>query len=155
MKYDKKTHLNLLKYSQKLKQEDKKLYDESREDFFILLKYSAMMEVSLNWQNREHYVELIEKLLNGPLHFLALRQKFQAVSDAVERLEAELLLLERVEPYEKIYDFSILIDDIISLFDRYCPDPSLRESNEFSEEELRDLIQEIFLEIKEKYKEDL
>lgn len=153
MKYNKKNHLNLLKYSQKLEQEEKDLYDESREDFFALGKYSAMMIAHLNWQNREHFFELIEELLNGPLHFLDLRKKYQSISDAVERLEAELILLDPVEPYNKADGFTLLIDDLVSLFDRYCPDPSLAESHELSEEELRDLFQEIFIEMKEKYKE--
>jgi hypothetical protein len=60
-----------------------------------------------------------------------------------------------MESYDKAFSLTALIDDIVSLFDKYCPDPSLRESNEFSEEELRDLVQEIFLDMKEKYKEDV
>lgn len=36
-------------------------------------------------------------------------------------------------------------------FDLYCPDPSLRESHELSEEELRDWVQKIFLEMKDRY----
>jgi hypothetical protein len=44
-----------------------------------------------------------------------------------------------------------LIDELVSLFDRYCPDPSLRESHELSEEE----VQKIFIEMKEKYKENV
>jgi hypothetical protein len=94
MKYNKKNHLNLLKYSQKLEQEKKDIYDESREDFLKLREYSAMMIAHLHWENREHYFELIEKLLNGPVNFLHLRKKYRSVSDAVEGLEAELILLD-------------------------------------------------------------
>ena len=155
MKYDKKNHLNLLKYSQKLEQEGKHIYDESREDFFRLREYSAMMISHLNWENRAHYFELIEELLNGPINFLHLRKKYQSVSDAVEGLEAELILLDPMEPYDKAFGFTVLIDELVSLFDRYCPDSSLRESHELSEEELRDLVKDIFIEMKEKYKENL
>jgi hypothetical protein len=154
MKYDKKNHLNLLKYSQKLEQEGKHLYDESREDFFKLREYSAMMISHLNWENRAHYFELIEELLNGPINFLHLRKKYQSVSDAVERLEAELILLDPMEPYDKAFGFTVLIDELVSLFDRYCPDPSIRESHELSEEELRDLVKDIFIEMKERYPEN-
>ena len=45
MKYDKKKHLDLLKYSQKLDH----IYDESKEDFFELQVYSAMMIAHLHW----------------------------------------------------------------------------------------------------------
>lgn len=51
------------------------------------------MIAHLHWQNREQYFELIEQFLNGPINFLDLRKKYRSVSDAVERLEAELILL--------------------------------------------------------------
>ena len=40
------------------------------------------------------------------------------------------------------------------VFNLYCPDPSLRESHELSEEELRDVVQTIFIEMKERYPEN-
>ena len=63
-------------------------------------------------------------------------------------LEAELILLE-LNP--KCEGFDDLIDDLVSLFDRFCPDSSLRESHEFSEEELKKLIQEVFIQMKDHY----
>ena len=49
MKYDKKKHLYLLKYSQKLESEGKHIYDESEKDFFALREYSAMLINHLHW----------------------------------------------------------------------------------------------------------
>ena len=95
------------------------------ENFFELGKYSAMMISHLRWENREHYFELIEKLLNGPMHFLELRKKHRAINDAGESLQANLILLQ---PNERCAGFDDLIDELVSLFDRYCPDPSLREN---------------------------
>jgi hypothetical protein len=89
---------------------------------------------------------LIEHFLNGPINFLDLRNKHQSINDAGKRLQSELMLLE---PNEKSEGFDDLIDELILLFDRYCPDPSLREDQEFSEEELKNLIQEILIEMKE------
>lgn len=109
------------------------------------------MIAHLHWQNREHYFELIEELLNGPINFLHLRKKYRSVSDAVERLEAELILLDPVEPYNKAFGFTELINEIIMLFDRYSPDPTIREDQEFSEEELKNLIQKILIEMKDRY----
>lgn len=100
----------------------------------------------LHWENREHYFE--EKLLNGPMNFLELRKKHRAINEVVERLEADLILLE---PNERSEGFDDFIDELISLFDRYCLDPSLRESQEFSEEELKKLIQKILIEMKDRY----
>ena len=162
MQYNKRKHLKLLKSSPKLESPRRSLTDEEfvkfldsmprpDENFFELEKYSALMISHLHWENREHYFELIEKLLNGPIHFLELRKKYQAIHDAGESLEANLILLE---PDGKSKGFGLLIGDLIMLFDRYCPDPSLRESHELSEEELRDLVQKIFIEMKERYPEN-
>jgi hypothetical protein len=148
MKYNKEKHLYLLKHSQKLESEGKHIYDESEKDFFALREYSAMLINHLHWENRQQYFELIEQLLNGPVEFLKLRKKHRSVNDAGKRLQVELILLE---PNEKCEGFDDLIDELVSLFDRYCPDPSLRESHEFSEEELKKLIQKIFIEMKDRY----
>jgi len=162
MQYNKRKHLKLLKSSPKLESPRTSLTDEEfvkfldsmpipDENFFELEKYSAVMISHLHWENREHYFELIEKLLNGPMHFLELRKKYQAINDAGESLEANLILLE---PAPKSKGFGLLIGDLIMLFDKYCPDPSLRESHELSEEELKKLIQKILIEMKEHYPEN-
>ena len=99
-------------------------------NFWELVAYSAMIICHLHWKNKEQYFELIEKLLNGPINFLPLRKKHRAINNAGEMLEAELILLE---PNPKCEGFDDLIDELVALFDRFCPDPSLRESHEFRE----------------------
>ena len=157
MQYNKNKHLKLLKSLQKSENLRKNLSDEeflklldSRpdENFLELEAYSAMIICHLHWENREQHFELIEKLLNGPINFLQLRKKHRAINNAGEMLEAGLILLE---PNPKCEGFDDLIDELVSLFDRFCPDPSLRESHEFSEEELKKLIQKIFIQMKDRY----
>ena len=153
MQYNKKKHLKLLKslkksgYSRKNLLADglEKLLDYTSDDdenFFELQKYSAMIVCHLHWENREHYFELIEKLLNGPIALLQLREKYQAIENAVEMFEDELILLE---PNIKSEGFDVLIDEVILLFNRFYADTS------FSEEELKKLIQKIFIEMKDRY----
>lgn len=120
----------------------------SDEEFLELFFYSSMIISHLHWENREQYFELIEILLNGPINFLQLRNKHRAINDAVEMLEDELIILE---PNPKSEGFDRLIGELVLLFDRYGPDPSLRESYQLSEEELKKLIQKIFIEMKERY----
>ena len=157
MQYNKNKHLKLLQSLQKSENSRKNVSDEeflklldSRpdENFLELEAYSAMIICYLHWENREQYFELIEKLLNGPINFLQLRKKHRAINNAGEMLEAGLILLE---PNPKCEGFDDLIDELVSLFDRFCPDPSLRESYEFSEEELKKLIQKIFIQMKDLY----
>ena len=73
-------------------------------------------------------------MLNDRIDFLELRKKHQVINDAGERLEADLILLE---PNDKSEGFDHLIDEIIMLFDSYCPDPYLWEDYEFIKEELK------------------
>jgi hypothetical protein len=163
MQYNKNKHLKLLKSLEKPEYSRKNLWDqefltdeefrkrcESRpdENFFELRSYSIMLICHLHWENREHYFELIEKLLNGPINFGPLRKKHRIINNAGEMLEAGLILLE---PNPKSEGFDELIDDLVSLFYIFCPDPSIRESHELSEEELKKVIQKIFIEMKNRY----
>lgn len=104
-----------------------------------------MLISHLHWENRKQYFEFIKKFLNEPINFWELRKKRRAINDAGESLEAELVLLE---PNPKCEGLDDLIDELISFFDRYSPDPILRESHEFNEEEFRDLVQNIFIKMK-------
>lgn len=143
-----------MQYSQKLESEGKLIYDEPKTDFLKLREYSVLVVGHLQWENRNQYFKLIEKLLNGPINFLDLRKKHRVGNDARESLEAELILLE---PNEKAEGFDDLIDDLISLFDPYCPDGMMQEDYKLGEEELKKVIQTIFVEMKDRYplKEDL
>jgi len=107
-----------------------------------------MLKNHLHGENLQQYFELIEELLNGPVNFLKLRKKHRFVNDAVERLKVELILLIHNEECE---GFDDLIDELVSLFDRYYLDPSLRQSHKSSEEILKKLIQKIFTEMKDRY----
>ena len=99
-----------MKYSLKLKSEGKSIYKESEKDFLKLREYSAMMIGQLHWETRNQYFKLIEKLLNGPIKFLDLREKHRSVTDAGKYLQRQLILLE---PNEKAEGFDHLISDII------------------------------------------
>lgn len=57
--YNKKRHLELLKYSQELEQQGKYLFQESKKDSSELIHYSARME-----ETRDQYLELINKFMN-------------------------------------------------------------------------------------------
>ena len=151
MQYNKNKHLKLLKSLQKSENSIKNVSDEeflklldsrSDENFLELEAYSAMIICHLHWGNREQYFKLIEKLLNGPINFLQLIKKHRAINNAEEMLEAELILLEH---NKKCQEFDDLMDELVSLFNRFCPDPSLRESHEFSEEELIEIDSNDFL----------
>jgi hypothetical protein len=89
--------------------------------------------------------------LNGPINFSELTKKYRVITDAGKRLEDELILLE---PNSNCIEFDYLIDELVSLFDIYLPYPNARESHEFGEEKLRDLVQNIFIKMKEDFSEN-
>lgn len=150
MKYNKAKHLDLLKYRQKLESEGKSLYEESNKDFLELRHYSAMMIAHLHWQNREQYFSLIQKFLDNPLDLLplqTLRERYDSINDAVKRLQAELILLDPIEPYDKAFEFTGSIDKISGVFHKYILEQGPDEC--MDKEEVKNLVQTIFVEMKE------
>lgn len=146
MKYNKKKHFDLLKYSQKLEAEGKDSYDEAEKDFFTLRAYSALLINHLHWENRGHYFELIEDFLNGPINFLPLRKKRGAINNAEEMLSSEWILLE---PNPKCEGFGNLIEDVISVFDEYCA--KVGDEDELSDFEVKTIIEGIFKKMKHRF----
>ena len=68
---------------------------------------------------------------------MTVKKKHRVINDVVKRLKAKLILSE---PTPKCEKFGNLIDELVSLFDKYCPKQSFRESRKFSEKELKKLI---------------
>jgi hypothetical protein len=82
-------------------------------------------------------------MLNGPLSFSELHNKCKIITEAVEGLEANFILLE-LNPKSK--DFLFLLDDILSLSNVHCPDPRF-----LGEDELKELIEDLLIEMKANY----
>ena len=163
MEYNKVKYLDLLRFLQKSGNLTKQFSDSeflSDKEFFESLakvpdenvlelrRYSQMVIEYLNWANRAQYFELIEELINGPLRISPIRKKYQSIKDVADLLNIKLILLD-LNP--KCEGFNILLDEIVSCFDNYYPDPELRESYELGEEEVKTIIQNIFIEMKKNY----
>lgn len=145
MQYNKKKHLELLKSFPNLKEF---IDSKGTEKCLELRIYSLLMVSHFHWENREQYIELIEKLLNGPIYFEELRERYEAIDTAVKTLEAKLILFE---PNPKSEGFPYLMEDLLSLSEVYCHEPEFCESFEFNEKELKVLIQNILIEMKTRY----
>ena len=121
-----------------------------KKDYLELIDYSAMMIAHLHWQNREQYFSLIQKFLDNPLDLLpfqTLRERYKSISDAVKQLEAELILLDPIEPYEKAFEFTCSINKISGVFHKYILEQGPDEC--MGKEEVKNFVQTIFLEMKE------
>ena len=105
--YQKQKHLNLLK----LKYIEKKdlTWEQSKE----LLRYSVILFGHLCWEDREYYLELLEKFVKGKIEnfdfCIKLGEKLRFIDDLTEILESKFFLFS---PHPKSFEFSEFIDEI-------------------------------------------
>lgn len=102
--YNKKRYLELL--------DQRSIGDTSNDR--ELSRYSCMLSDQLDWEIRDQYLSLMEKVLNGnismPEFFAELRLKTYAIIDAVGFLEKHRILLSFDKKASK---FSELLQDVI------------------------------------------
>ena len=142
--YQKERHLELLKRSEELKSLSINESQESLE----LSRYSALLQEQLNWETRNYFVELQEKLLKNKISIgefcRAFSERDILNSEAASMLESNFILLS---PHKKSLDFSILTDEILEACYGYDPDPESLQILEREKKEFRDLVQTIYLQI--------
>ena len=150
--YNKKRHLELLKYSQYLKQQGKVLIHESKDDFLELLGYSAVLNAQLEWEAGYYYLQLLDQLMEKKItsgeFFSKFHQKSIENSEVVDILESKFILLS---PHEKSLDFSDFIEEIVDYCESLNNDPDfLGEDYDLSDNdnEFSDSIKEIYIRLK-------
>ena len=112
------------------------------------------MQDQLDWETREHFLQLQEKLLQNKIPVgefcRAFSERDVLNSEAADMLESNFILLS---PHKKSLDFSKLTDEILEACYGYDPDPESLEIREREEKEFRDLVQKIYLQIQNLLKE--
>jgi hypothetical protein len=144
LNYKKERHLELLKRSEELKS----LSIDSSQEALELSRYSALLQEQLNWETREYFLQLQEKLLANKITIGEFCQAFSERdvlnSEAADMLQSNFILLS---PHKKSLDFSKLTDKILEACYGYDPDPESLEIQEREKKEFRDLVQTIYLPI--------
>jgi hypothetical protein len=106
------------------------------------------------WENRELYVELMERFINGTIDGREFDKEFcqmwAADRDKVDRWEELLYIIDNLKLIQ-FEDFGSLISDLFTDCDVFEPDPMLREDYEKSEDQLRDCVEKTLLEMKDRY----
>jgi len=74
--YNKKKHLELLKYSQDLDKQGKFLGNEEKEKYLKLLKYSRMMGSYLYMEIKDQYLKLMKEFVDGRIGGSKFRLEF-------------------------------------------------------------------------------
>lgn len=148
--YEKERHLELLKRSEELKSLS---LDES-EEALELSYYSDLLQDQLDWETREHFLQLQEKLLQNKIPVgefcRAFSERDVLNSEAAGMLESNFILLS---PHKKSLDFSILTYKILDACYGYDPESESLEIWERKNKEFRDFVQRIYLQIQKLLKE--
>ena len=147
MEFSRKHYRELLKYSQKLEQEGKHLFDICKSDYRELLRYSAKMNGQVQLESRDSYAELMYQFLNGKISEGTLKMEFLEIQESEEQvqqaLESNLIILSPNPNSDYVGD---LIDELYWVLQDLSVDSTL------SLEELESLIKENKYEEAEKKK---
>jgi hypothetical protein len=159
--YTKRRYFELL-----LLQKNSKITDD---EWSELLEYSSLTNNYLNWCFKEHYLTLLDNFMeeetieNETIKEKTIRKDHKLftfclnfctaadlISDIVEKLEANLIILE---PYQESISFSEKLEDLIEICFMYIDDLHLFENKSISElklfqKEITDSIKTSYYDIK-------
>ena len=143
--YNKQRHLELLKlkYSQ-----EKVLTSIEKSE---LNEYSSLLDNTLDWETKEQYIDLLEKLISGKINsfkfYIEFKERNDSNGEVFDSLKANFLLLS---PHEKSKEFSNFISEIMDfcysyseVFESYVPG----EKIDSYDLEFRNSMEKIYLKI--------
>ena len=143
--YNKTRYLELLKL--KYSKEKVLTLKEKSE----LNEYSSLLDSILDWETKEQYIDLLEKLISGKINSFKFSIEFKERNDSngeiFDSLKANFLLLS---PHEKSKEFSNFICEIMDfcysyseVFESYLPG----EKIDSYDLEFRNSMEKIYLKI--------
>ena len=143
--YNKQRHLELLKlkYSQ-----EKVLTSTEKSE---LNEYSSLIDNTLDWETKEQYIDLLEKLISGKINSfkfsIEFKERNELNGEIFDSLETNFLLLS---PHEKSKEFSGFIIEIMDFCYSYSEvfesDISVEKFDRY-DWEFRNSMQKIYLRI--------
>lgn len=143
--YNKQRHLELFQ----LKSSKEKVLTSTEES--ELNEYWSLVDGTLDWETKEQYIDLLEKLISGEIDSFQFYIKFQERNDSngevFDSLEANSLLLS---PHEKSEEFSKFIIEITHFCYSYSEVFELvlpQETRDSYDLEFRNSMEEIYFKI--------
>ncbi len=85
MQYNYQKYVELLKYDDLLRKQNKFLKDENKLKYLELKKYSLQINEHLHWFNKDPYLELIEEFLSFKINGETFENKFCNMVEAIEK----------------------------------------------------------------------
>jgi len=161
MKYNSEEYIDLLKYQQKLKKENKSFKTQDPVKYLKLKNYSARFTEDLHWFQRNEYLKLIEDFLNSKIDGKEFDSKFSEMVRFIEKksnlLSKNYEALKRIELSSRSLGFGTWISEIYLCCNEFYPDfneESDRTDIPFgkNEDQLRNAINSLFPEIQKYFK---
>ena len=85
MQYNYQKYVELLKYYDSLRKQNKFLKDENKLKYLELKNYSLQINEHLHWCQKDKYLELIEDFLSVKIDGKTFESKFSSLVEAIEK----------------------------------------------------------------------
>ena len=155
MQYNYQKYIELLKYEDSLRKQNKFLENENKLKYLELKNYSLQINEDLHWSQKNEYLQLIEDFLSFKINGEKFESKFCSIVEAIEK---ECLLLTKnyerlktIEPNPISFEFAKWISEIYLCCDEFYPDFDEKDPPDFpfakNEEQFRDAVTDIFPQI--------
>jgi len=150
--YNKQRHLELLKL--KYSQENALTSKEELE----LNEYSSVLDSTLDWETKEQYIGLLEKLISGKINsfkfYSEFKERNELNGEVFDSLETNFLLLSPQEKSKEFSGFIISIMDFCYSYSEVFESDISVEKFDLYDLEFRNSMQKIYLKIQNFLKEE-
>jgi len=155
MQYNYQKYIELLKYENLLRKQNKFLEDENKLKYLELKNYSLQINEHLHWSQKNEYLQLIEDFLSFKINGEKFESKFCSIVEAIEKecllLTKDYERLKTIEPNPISFEFAKWISEIYLCCDEFYPDFDEKDPPDFpfakNEEQFRDAVTNIFPQI--------
>jgi len=155
MQYNYQKYIELLKYDESLRKQNKFLEDENRLKYLELKNYSLQINEHLHWSQKNDYLQLIKDFLSFKIDGKKFESKFCNMVEAIEK-ECRLLRknykkLKTIQPNSRSFEFAKWISEIYLYCDKFYPYFDEKDPPDFpfakNEKQFRDAVTDILPQI--------
>ena len=155
MQYNYQKYVELLKYDDSLRKQNKFLKDENKLKYLELKNYSLQINEHLHWSQKDEYLQLIEDFLSFKINGKTFESKFCSMVEAIEKkcrlLTKNYEMLKNIKPSSISFEFAKWISEIYLCCDEFYPDFDEKDPPDFpfakNEEDFRNAVADIFPQI--------
>ena len=143
MQYNYQKYVELLKYDDSLRKQNKFLKDENKLKYLELGNYSLQINEHLHWSQKDEYLQLIEDFLSFKINGKTFESKFCSMV-GTKNYE----MLKNIKPSSISFEFAKWISELYLCCDEFYPDFDEKDPPDFpfakNEEDFRNAVADIF-----------